>query len=194
MPGAVPGARCQSAARALATITTAPATTHIVMRATSIAEVYQPPSYCTCACGEGADAAADNVYALPACPHLLPEWYYGSTSLERQVVAMLATSAIRLVLTCAVLCTPMRMASADEFACSLNITGSSTFPEDLKYSSVLVECSSRTQDLVQLPLLLHNSLEPHKGTINGTGILKCRQHTVPFLLSLLCRSDRTILR
>ena len=94
---------------------------------------------------------------------------------------MLATSVIRLLLSCAVLST-LLVASSDEFTCSINITGSSTYPEDLKYSSVNVECNSRTQDLLQLPLLLHNSLEPYKETINGTGTLSprlCRHRSLP---------------
>ena len=91
---------------------------------------------------------------------------------------MLATSAVRLLLICAVLSTPLRTASAAEIACSVNITGISTFPEDLRYSSGFVECSSRTQEPVQLPLLIHNSLEPHKETINGTGMLSEADYTL----------------
>ena len=59
------------------------------------------------------------------------------------------------------------VASSDDFTCSLNITGSSTYDEDLKYSSASMRCASNDQNGANLPVLLHQSLKPHVQTFSG---------------------------
>lgn len=59
------------------------------------------------------------------------------------------------------------VASSDDFTSSLNITGSSTYDEDLKYSSASMRCASNDQNGANLPVLLHQSLKPHVQTFSG---------------------------
>lgn len=91
---------------------------------------------------------------------------------------MLATFAVRLVVVSVIL----RTVCSDNFLCSVNITGSSVYAENLMYSSVSVHCTSEKNDGAQLPLLLHDSLEPHQKSIIGTRNhrqVPCRQqHSV----------------
>ena len=59
------------------------------------------------------------------------------------------------------------VASLGAFTCSLNITGSSTYSQALKYSDASIRCTSDYQDDVALPMILHQSLQPYAQSVIG---------------------------
>ena len=77
---------------------------------------------------------------------------------------MLATFASRLLLVCALAGT----AFSDSFICTMSITGSSAYAEDMTYSRASVDCFSEKKDGRKLPLVMHDSLVPHLKNMTGT--------------------------
>ena len=77
---------------------------------------------------------------------------------------MLATCATRLLLISIL----VRTAYSDDFICSVDITGSSAYAEDIAYANATVDCISKQNDGRKLPLLMHDSLEPHYKSMTGT--------------------------